>query len=504
MKVGDRLGHYAVTALIGEGGMGQVDRATDSELGRDVALKVLPDTFASDPERLDRFQREAQLLASLNHPSIAAIYGLEDGPATDPGQPHVRALVLELVEGPTLAERIAVGPIPIDEALPIATQIAEALEAAHQAGVIHRDLKPANIKVRDDGTVKVLDFGLAKAVAGVDTDALEAPTIAGATQVGAVVGTPAYMSPEQAKAQLLDQRTDVWSFGVVLFEMLTGRPVFVGDAMSQVLAEVLKTSPDFSLLPAGTPSSVRRLLRRCLDKDKKRRLPDIGVARLEIADAVSGLDALDVGETPTGEAATASSTPSGRPAPSRVWVTVLALLVLVSAVADVAAWRLSRRPEPAPAWFSIGTSQSDPLFIADVSADLALSRDGRHLAYLAEQDGQRRVQLQSLDSLTATTIVAEGSPFSPFFSPDGEWVGYYDSSGPVLSGVTMASSCSRPPSRTAACGACRRTAANRPGSRRRTPSVGSSTIDFRGCCRAKTPCSLPSSGGRRASRRSRC
>ena len=412
--------------------------------------------------------------------------------------------MLELVEGPTLAERIAVGPIPIDEALPIATQIAEALEAAHQAGVIHRDLKPANIKVRDDGTVKVLDFGLAKAVAGVDTDALEAPTIAGATQVGAVVGTPAYMSPEQAKAQLLDQRTDVWSFGVVLFEMLTGRPVFVGDAMSQVLAEVLKTSPDFSLLPAGTPSSVRRLLRRCLDKDKKRRLPDIGVARLEIADAVSGLDALDVGETPTGEAATASSTPSGRPAPSRVWVTVLALLVLVSAVAGVAAWRLSRRPEPAPAWFSIGTSQSDPLFIADVSADLALSRDGRHLAYLAEQDGQRRVQLRSLDSLTATTIVAEGSPFSPFFSPDGEWVGYYDSSGPVLSGVTMASSCSRPPSRTAACGACRRTAANRPGSRRRTPSVGSSTIDFRGCCRAKTPCSLPSSGGRRASRRSRC
>ena len=241
LEVGSRLGHYDVTALIGEGGMGQVYRATDTKLNRQVALKILPEAFASDPDRLARFQREAQVLASLNHPNIAQIHGLEESEGT-------RALVLELVEGPTLADRIAKGAIPFDEALPIARQIAEALEAAHEAGVIHRDLKPANIKVKDDGTVKVLDFGLAKAL---DTthegDPSQSPTLtAAATQMGVIMGTAAYMSPEQASGKPVDKRSDIWAFGAVLFEMLTGQRTFGGEDVSHTVAHVL-TSGLYSL-----------------------------------------------------------------------------------------------------------------------------------------------------------------------------------------------------------------------------------------------------------------
>ena len=227
LEVGSRLGHYNVTALIGEGGMGQVYQATDTTLDRDVALKVLPDAFTADPDRLARFEREAKVLASLNHPNIGAIYGLEKSGDT-------RALVLELIEGPTLADRIKRGPIPLDEALPIAKQIAEALEAAHEAGVIHRDLKPANIKVRDDGTVKVLDFGLAKALDPSPTgDPSQSPTLtAAATQMGVIMGTAAYMSPEQARGKPVDKRADIWAFGCVLYEMLTGRKVFEGEDVS--------------------------------------------------------------------------------------------------------------------------------------------------------------------------------------------------------------------------------------------------------------------------------
>jgi serine/threonine protein kinase len=263
LEAGSRLGHYDVTALIGEGGMGQVWQATDTQLGRQVALKILPDAFADDPDRLARFQREAQVLASLNHPNIAAIHGIEEAEGT-------RALVLELVEGPTLADRISKGPIPVDEALPIAKQIAEALEAAHEAGVIHRDLKPANIKVREDGTVKVLDFGLAKAL---DTtpegDPSQSPTLtAAATQMGVIMGTAAYMSPEQAAGEQTDKRSDIWSLGVVLFEMLTGRGLFEGKTVSHVLASVLKTDPDWAALPTSTPQPLTRLLRRCLEKER--------------------------------------------------------------------------------------------------------------------------------------------------------------------------------------------------------------------------------------------
>ena len=278
LTVGSRLGHYDVTALIGEGGMGQVYQATDTQLGRDVALKILPDAFASDPDRLARFQREAQVLASLNHPGIAAIYGIEKSDDT-------QALVLELVEGPTLADRIAQGPIPIDEALPIAKQIAEALEAAHEAGVIHRDLKPANIKVREDGTVKVLDFGLAKAFQpDPESDPSASPTVTAATEQGVILGTAAYMSPEQARGKPLDKRTDVWAFGCVLYELLSGHRVFGKDTVIDTLSAVLESEPEWCLLPDVTPGGARRLLRRCLQKDRRRRCHDIADARIELED----------------------------------------------------------------------------------------------------------------------------------------------------------------------------------------------------------------------------
>ena len=278
---GTSLGHYDVTALLGEGGMGQVWQATDTQLNRQVALKILPDAFAADPDRLARFTREAQILASLNHPNIAAIYGIEEAEGT-------RALVLELVEGPTLADRIAKGPIPVDEALPIAKQIAEALEAAHEAGVIHRDLKPANIKVRDDGTVKVLDFGLAKALQpDPEGDPSQSPTLtAAATQMGVIMGTAAYMSPEQAVGKSVDKRGDIWSFGVVLFEMLIGQRVFTGETVSHVLGAVLQVEPRWDALPASSPPPLMALLRRCLQKERKERLQHIGDARLELKDAL--------------------------------------------------------------------------------------------------------------------------------------------------------------------------------------------------------------------------
>ena len=283
LEPGTTLGTYSVTAKIGEGGMGEVYQARDTKLDRDVALKVLPEAFTSDPDRLARFEREAKVLASLNHPNIGSIYGLEE--AED-----VRALVLELIEGPTLADRIKQGPIPLDEALPIAKQIAEALEAAHEQGVIHRDLKPANIKVKDDGTVKVLDFGLAKAFQpeASDPNLSMSPTIsltAAATQMGMVIGTAAYMSPEQARGKVVDKRADVWAFGAVLFEMLAGATPFAGGDVSEVLATVIKTDPDWDVLPDETPPRVGTLLRRCLEKDPKQRVHDMADVRLAMAGA---------------------------------------------------------------------------------------------------------------------------------------------------------------------------------------------------------------------------
>src|SRR5215475_11198359 len=281
---GTRLGPYEVTALLGAGGMGEVYRARDTKLNRDVALKILPDAFTLDSERIARFRREAQVLASLNHPNIAAIYGFEDS-----GNTH--ALVLELVEGPTLADRIAKGPIPLEEALPIAKLIAVALEAAHEQGIIHRDLKPANIKLRDDGTVKVLDFGLAKAMeplSAISPALTASPTIttpAQMTGVGMILGTAAYMSPEQAKGRLADKRSDIWAFGCVLYEMLTGKRAFEGEDVSDTLAAVLRGEPDWTALPSNTPMAVRTLLRRCLQKDPQKRLSHIAGASYALADS---------------------------------------------------------------------------------------------------------------------------------------------------------------------------------------------------------------------------
>jgi len=262
--LGKTISHYRIVERLGEGGMGEVYRARDSKLNREVALKVLPEVFAKDVERMARFHREAQVLASLNHPNIAAIHGLEESNG-------VRALVMELIEGPTLADRIAQGPIPLDEALPIARQIAEALEYAHEKGIIHRDLKPANIKLTAEGMVKVLDFGLAKALEGGGTTASDpenSPTLTlAATQAGVILGTAAYMAPEQARGKAVDRRADIWSFGVVFYEMLTGTRLYRGETVSDTLAAVLKVEPDWHALPAEVPPTIRKLLRRCLTKE---------------------------------------------------------------------------------------------------------------------------------------------------------------------------------------------------------------------------------------------
>ena len=280
---GMRLGPYEIVAPLGAGGMGEVYRARDTKLGRDVALKILPESFATDVERLARFEREAKTLASLNHPHIAQIHGFEES-----GRVH--ALVMELVDGEDLAQRIGRGALPTDEALPIATQIAAALEAAHEQGIVHRDLKPANVKLRPDGTVKVLDFGLAKTGA-VDADIANSPTFTVATQLGVILGTAAYMAPEQARGKAVDKRADIWAFGCVLYEMLTGRAPFAGETVTDILARVVERQPDWSTLPAATPPRVRELLRRCLHKDPKQRLRDIGDARFELQEPLAGMPA---------------------------------------------------------------------------------------------------------------------------------------------------------------------------------------------------------------------
>jgi serine/threonine protein kinase len=285
LTTGTRLGPYEILSALGAGGMGEVYRARDTKLNRDVALKVIPDTFALDPDRISRFTREAQVLASLNHPHIAAIYGFEDS-----GQIH--ALVLELVEGETIADRIARGPIPLEEALPIARQICEALEAAHEQGIIHRDLKPANIKITPDGVVKVLDFGLAKLTDPAHAPASDlslSPTITtpAMTQAGMILGTAAYMSPEQAKGRPADKRSDLWAFGCVLFEMLTGTRPFDGEDVTDVMVAVLSKEPDWNALPARVPGSIRALIRRCLEKDRRKRVADIAAALFALDEPAS-------------------------------------------------------------------------------------------------------------------------------------------------------------------------------------------------------------------------
>jgi len=351
--------------------MGEVYPARDTKLHRDVAIKALPESFANDPERLVRFQREAQVLASLNHPHIGGIYGLEEAAG-------VHALVLELVDGPTLADRIAHGPIPPDEALPIARQIAEALEAAHEIGIIHRDLKPANIKVRSDGTVKVLDFGLAKALAPESAVALSqsvsmSPTLTtpAMTNVGMILGTAAYMAPEQAKGRPVDKRTDVWAFGCVLYEMLAGVRAFDGDDVAEALASVIKSEPDWTKLPPDTPRAVHRLLRQCLRKDPKQRMPNLSVARFELAEVMAG--GVDL---PDGASTTIASPRRSRRTVALGAAVVLALGVGVGVVAT---WAWRRPPRLPVTYVRIQRPDGQPIGVAGIWEDLDISPDGRNV-----------------------------------------------------------------------------------------------------------------------------
>ena len=407
--IGQRLGSYTITSRIGAGGMGEVYRARDGQLGRDVAIKILPRAFATDGDRLARFEREARMLATLNHPHIASIYGVEKFPLTGSGQ-VVPALVLELVEGPTLADMLAAGrPLPLTEALAVARQIADALAEAHGKGLVHRDLKPANVKVTPAGVVKVLDFGLAKAV--IPDGAPEqsgVPTVtAFGTREGVILGTPAYMSPEQARGQTVDKRADLWAFGCVLFEMLTGRLAFHGDSVPDTLSHVLTRSPDWTALPAATPEPVRRLLRRCLEKDRQRRLESVADARLDIDDALQ-----------------APATDSIAPAPRlRTWLAVASLL-LAAAVASVV-YTFTRTP---PAEHSnSGTRAEAVTNEPGFAGQPALSPDGRLLAYSSDRSGRGDLDIwvqQTGGGVPLRLTDDESNDQFPSFSPDGNQIAF--------------------------------------------------------------------------------
>ena len=418
LERGTRFGPYEVVAPLGAGGMGEVCRARDTKLQRDVALKVLSDAFVADPARASRFQREAQLLATLNHPHVAAIYGIEDaGPR--------RAIVMELVEGQTLAEIIERGPMPLAEALPLAKQIAEALEYAHEKGVIHRDLKPANIKVTPDGTVKVLDFGLAKALGDGSDSSLDpggsmSPTLSlAASYAGVILGTAAYMAPEQAKGKTVDRRADIWAFGVVLYEMLTGRRMFAGDSIAETLAGVIKEPIALGTLPADAPPAIRRLLDRCLERDVRRRLQSIAETRIVIEDVIAGVPA-----------GSAEARPAPAPAPTLLRVLPWALAVVaVLAAAGIGAWAWTR---PAPSIAPVGRFLLAPPNGAALTASapnapqLAMSPDGRLVAFLADEPGRgRMIWIRALDSLSPRRLDhTEGASY-PFWSPDSRHVAYF-------------------------------------------------------------------------------
>jgi Tol biopolymer transport system component/predicted Ser/Thr protein kinase len=397
---GSRIGPYEVTGALGAGGMGEVYRARDARLNRDVAVKVLPDLLAADAERLARFTREAQTLASLNHPNIAGIYGIEE-----------RAIIMELVEGDDLSDRISRGAMPVDEALAIARQIIEALEAAHDLGIVHRDLKPANIKIRHDGTVKVLDFGLAKALnadhAGSSADAAASPTLtARATQAGVIIGTAAYMSPEQARGRAVDKRTDVWAFGCVLFEMLSGTKAFQGEDATEIIAAVVKTEPAWQALPATLPSNVRTVVMRCLAKDRKARLPDLSVVRYLLDGTIPSAD------------------PPRRS--SRVWQAAAAVLALTSVAAGAGWYRATVATTPVTR-FELSPPEN-MTFTAGVRANAAapaISPDGRTVAFTAQDAmGKRMLWVRPIDSLTAQALPGTEGAANPFWSPDSSVIGY--------------------------------------------------------------------------------
>ena len=420
---------YDITGVIGAGGMGEVYRAKDMRLNRDVAIKVLPELFAADPERLKRFEREAQTLAALNHPNIAQIYGVVDVPTVAHGLSPARdsaALVMEFVDGENLAQRIARGAIPLDDAIPIARQIADALEAAHEQGIIHRDLKPANIKVRPDGAVKVLDFGLAKAMAsdvgqGFSHDLQNSPTFtspAMMTQMGVILGTAAYMAPEQARGKAVDRRADIWAFGCVLYEMLCGRRPFAGAELTDILAAIVRDAPDLAALPPETPAAMRRLIERCLEKDPRERLRDIGEARIALAHATR----------PDGVAA---------PAPSRSQTWIVVATAAIVAGGGLAWWLLPRGGEIPPAVASLRQLTEAPG--AEINPDI--SPDGRQVLYAAGPERARDLYLLRVGGGRAINLTAGSSSdnVQGAFSPDGERIAFRssrDSGGLFIMGAT--------------------------------------------------------------------
>ena len=410
--IGRSLAHYRIEAKIGAGGMGEVYRATDTKLGRAVAIKVLPDAWAQNPERLTRFDQEARLLAALNHPNIAAIYGLEEADG-------IRFLALELVPGDTLAERIAAGPLPVDEAVQICSQIAEALEAAHERGIIHRDLKPANVKVTPDGKVKVLDFGLAKAFetgSGTAVDLSQSPTVSfKESREGMILGTAAYMSPEQARGKPVDKRTDLWALGCVLYETLTGKQVFEGETISDMIGAILRGEPEWEILPGSMPPGVHRVLRRCLQKDSGLRMRDAGDARIELTEAMSG------GEEQVAGSATAPA--SGR----TLWKWLLPLIV----AGLVSAWGLGRWGGSAPEAVSSGPTRLHMNLDTKIDRSgfagkrVAISPDGRRIIYVGWSGGTTRLFLRELDSFESVLLPGTERGNTPFFSPDGKSIAFF-------------------------------------------------------------------------------
>jgi eukaryotic-like serine/threonine-protein kinase len=403
LAAGTQFGRYEIRSKLGAGGMGEVYRARDNRLNRDVAIKVLLDSSLRDPDRMARFEREAQVLASLNHPNIAAIYGLEE---TNGATLNQIGLVMELIEGPTLADRLKAGPIQFEEALPIAKQIIDALEVAHERNIIHRDLKPANVKVTDAGVVKVLDFGLAKVLVSDSSnpDLSHSPTLLKGTEAGVILGTAAYMSPEQAKGKAVDKRSDIWAFGCVLFEMLTGKQPFSGETLTDTLAAVVRGEPEWDQLPASIPQHIKRLIQRCLEKDAKRRLRDIGDARYEL-DQIGSSDPLVAIEAQR---------------PPRRWASLVLVLALIAGTALLGAFvskLLARKAEPLNVVRVIHELPPDQTPSGDARTRVAISRDGKNLVYVAKQ----RLYLRPLNSLEATPMAGTEGGANPFFSPDGKW-----------------------------------------------------------------------------------